>query len=239
MKIEGISLGWNCSPAQDGIELGLRKIKEQGYQTGPFDMMVSNYIGLCQCIEDDFKYFCDTDYLELRKGPKASLHFPNQNDEEFWIYNTRYNFIFNHEAPGHGNLYLAEGWVGGINHFVENNFENFVARYNRRIDNFRRYLNESDYINFIMNRYNSIPYEIVDIIKVKYPNLKFKVNTIVNFGSLNTVNLLNRTLQGAINYETDYMRYMNVDESELLRYYKDYSFANEKFENENIRIIET
>ena len=130
MKVEGISLGWNCSGAIDGVKLGLRKTKENGYNTCPFDMMISNYIGLIECLKDDFKYFCDPNYLELRKAPKMSLHIPNQNDEEMWVYNTRYNFAFNHEAPGHGNLFLSEKWIGGIDHFVENNFENFIIRYN-------------------------------------------------------------------------------------------------------------
>ena len=56
MKREGISLGWNCSAAQEGLYLGLRKGKSDGYNTCPFDMMISNYIGLCECIKDDFKY---------------------------------------------------------------------------------------------------------------------------------------------------------------------------------------
>ena len=66
MNSEGISLGWNCSAAQEGLVLNLRKNKNHGYNTCPFDMMITNYIGLCKCIEDDFKYFCDPNYLELR-----------------------------------------------------------------------------------------------------------------------------------------------------------------------------
>lgn len=69
MKREGISLGWNCSAAQDALTMGLRNTKNNGYNTCPFDMMITNYIGVCQCIEDDFKYFCDPNYLELRPAP--------------------------------------------------------------------------------------------------------------------------------------------------------------------------
>ena len=49
--------------------------------------MVNNYIGLCKCIEDDFKYFCDVKYLKLRQGPKMKLLLgDNQNDNELWIF---------------------------------------------------------------------------------------------------------------------------------------------------------
>jgi hypothetical protein len=119
---EGISLGWNCSAAQDGLKLGIRKNKENGYKTCPFDMMISNYIGLCKCIEDDFKYFYDVNYLELRPCPIMSGYIPNQKDDEKWVYNSYYCFYFNHESPFHGNLYLNERWTSPY-HFVENNFE--------------------------------------------------------------------------------------------------------------------
>jgi len=245
MNIEGISLGWNCSPAQIGVKFGLRNIKNNGYKTCPFDMMISNYIGLIECIKDDFKYFCDPNYLELRKCPIISPHIPNQNDNEMWIYNTKYNFAFNHEAPGHGSLYLSERWIGGIDHFVVNNFENFINRYTNRINNFRAYLKDSDYINFILYRYNSVPYELVDVIKNKYPNLKFKINTIINFGPHTTNCLINRTVESGIKYEIDYHRYMlNEEENkkEFSRYIEDYSFSyinSNNFElNENILLID-
>jgi len=175
MKKEGISLGWNCSAAQDGLRMGLRNFKDNGYKTCPFDMMISNYIGMCKCIEDDFKYFCNPNYLELRDAPDMTKHFPNQKSGEKWIYNTYYNFVFNHESPFHGNLYLNERWNGPY-HFVENNFENFIKRYETRIDAFREYLKNSDFIDFILWRYNAIPFELIEILKRKYPELNFKVN---------------------------------------------------------------
>jgi hypothetical protein len=227
-KEQGISLGWNCSGSTDGVRLGLRDKKEEGYNTCPFDMMISNYIGLCECIEDDFKYFCDRDYLELREAPNISPHIPNQKEGEMWIYNTKYNFTFNHEAPGHGNLYMSEKWVGGIDHFVINDFENFIERYNRRIENFRTYLRESSFINFIIWRYNSLPIELVEIIQRKYPNLDFRINTIINFGPHTTNCLINKSNIGGISYETDYLRYMRIEEEthkeEYERYHLPYRF---------------
>ena len=48
-----------------------------------------------ECIRDDFKYFCDPMYLVLRTFPPDHIYYPG----ETLIYNTRYNFIFNHESP--------------------------------------------------------------------------------------------------------------------------------------------
>jgi hypothetical protein len=239
MNIEGISLGWNCSPAQIGVKFGLRNIKNNGYKTCPFDMMISNYIGLCKCIEDDFKYFCDLNYLELRPAPKMQTHIPNQDDNQMWVYNTYYNFTFNHESPFHGNLHLTEHWTGPY-HFVENNFENFIKRYTDRISNFRNYLNSCDYINFILVRYNSIPYELVQILKLKYPNLKFKINTVIDFNNDTIGCLINKNYDGSRLYEMDYLRYMCIDEKQYPQEYSRYNtiptYENSEI-NENIKLI--
>ena len=73
MTTNSISLGWRCKSAGHAVDIGIRKRKEDGYKTCPFDMMISNYEGLVQCIRDDFKYFCDTQYLELRTTKEDSL----------------------------------------------------------------------------------------------------------------------------------------------------------------------
>lgn len=239
MNREGISLGWNCSAAQEGLFLELRKNKSNGYNTGPFDMMISNYIGLCKCIEDDFKYFCDPNYLELRPAPKMSKHIPNQKDDELWVYNTYYNFVFNQESPYHGNLYLNETWSSPF-HFVENNFENFIKRYNKRIDNFRNYLNGDNFIDFILVRYNSVPYELENVLKEKYPHLKFKIHTISRFTNNNIGHLYHCTIDGGISYETDYLKYMGITEethpTEIDRYIVDFNGLVGDI-NKNIKII--
>jgi hypothetical protein len=235
--VEGISLGWDCSAAQDGLRLSLRKTKQDGYKTCPFDMMISNYIGLCKCIDDDFKYFCDINYLELRNAPDMTKHIPNQKTDEQWIYNTYYNFAFNHESPFHGDLYKNEMWDGPY-HFVNNNFEKFIERYNNRINNFRKYISESDKINFILWRYNSPPIELVEILKNKYPNLDFTVNTIINFGP-HTMNCLihNNPIDAKL-YQQHYLKYMGLDEEhypeEFNRYKTDYQSLNQIYENINL-----
>ncbi len=167
MKFIGISLGDVCYAAEWAVENGLRKRKQDGYKTCPFDLMVSNYTGVIKCIEDDFKYFCDTNYLQL-------------NDNI--IYNTYYNFGFNHESPYHCDIYLHENWPEGANHFVNNNYLHFIQRYNRRIQSFRNYLNDPDNcITFIIYfGYDGTPkdrklLELREALSIKYPNLKYKI----------------------------------------------------------------
>jgi GDP-D-mannose dehydratase len=44
------------------------------------------------------------------------------------IYNKKYNFIFNHESPGHANLFVSQNWTKGINHYIMNDYEEFINR---------------------------------------------------------------------------------------------------------------
>lgn len=144
----GISLGWNCFSAGMGVQTGIRKRKAQGYNTCPFDECISNYPGVVECVADDFKYFTDVNHLKVIP---AEFTCGGIIQGEPLLYNTYYNFIFNHESPGHANLYEKQQWVGGKNHYVANDFLLFRDRYNRRIQNFRSYVNENS-VNFIVHR---------------------------------------------------------------------------------------
>ena len=173
---ESISLGWNCHSAVYGVSSGIRTTKQNGYKTCPFDEMITNYKGIINCIMDDFSYLCDSNYLELIKIPKNSKWLNTNGDGDVIIYNNKYNFLFNHESPGHANLYISQKWSKGINHYIENNFEEFKNRYNKRIQNIKELLNSGKQINFILTRPNTtlnIINELNDVIKLKYPLLKF------------------------------------------------------------------
>jgi hypothetical protein len=165
--IRGISLGNVCYSAEWAVKKQIRKRKEEGYNTCPFDLMVSNYKGIVKCIEEDFKHFCDTKYLTLQNN---------------LIYNTYYNFGFNHESPYHADLYLTENWPEGPNHFLNNNYLHFIERYNNRIQSFRNYLNDpNNTILFIIQfTYDKCPddnnlFELKNILSEKYPNLDYKI----------------------------------------------------------------
>ena len=94
----GISLGWNCYSAMHSVEHGIRARKETGYKTCPFDTMISNFDGIVECIKDDFAYFTDEKYLYINAT----------NPADPCIMNLKYRFGFNHESPGHADLYIKE-----------------------------------------------------------------------------------------------------------------------------------
>lgn len=173
---EGISLGWNCHSAVTGVLAGLRNKKENGYKTCPFDEMYTNYKGLIDCINDDFKYLCDINYLELMQIPKESKYLNTDGNGDLVIYNKKYKFIFNHESPGHANLYLTQKWTKGINHYVMNNYEEFINRYKRRIQNMKDLLSSNKNITFILTRSNPHIGDISELnntIRTKYPLLNY------------------------------------------------------------------
>jgi len=164
----GISLGWNCHSAVWATDNGIRSRKSDGYKTCPFDIIVTNYVGIVDCLLDDFKFMCDDKFLEVR---------PGKSDNEVLIFNTKYNFIFNHESPGHADLYLKENWPEGKFHFTVDNFRNLKERYNRRIDNFRHYvLNPLNRVTFIMTSWDKT--DITDLqyaIQKMYPTLRYDI----------------------------------------------------------------
>lgn len=166
----GISLGYNCHSANWGVENNVRSKKCDGYKTCPFDKMVTNYKGIVDCLNDDFLYFYDENFLEMVKEIK---------EDEYAIYNNKYNFVFNHESPGHADLYISENWKEGINHYTNNNFLNLKERYSNRINNFRSYLSDpNNYISFIINSWNKTQDDIKDLkmaIEKHYPNIKYQV----------------------------------------------------------------
>lgn len=173
---QSISLGWNCHSAMYGVSSGIRGSKINGYKTCPFDEMITNYRGIINCIMDDFEYLADTNYLELIKIPRESKMLNTNGDGDIIIYNTKYNFMFNHESPGHANLHIIQNWSKGIDHYIMNNYEEFRNRYNRRIKNIKELLTSGKKITFILTRpktnLDNI-YELSNVISNKYKFLQF------------------------------------------------------------------
>jgi hypothetical protein len=165
----GISLGWNCGAASHGVALGIRKKREEGYKTCPFDIMNSNLPGVIKCLEEDFAYFLDSKYLKLIDIPTTEKY----HSGDTLLINTRYGFIFNHESPGHANLYLTEEWVGGKDHFVKNDFLEFKKRYSSRIGNFNNYMKSGKSITFLLNHPHTEYRYIEECIKKMYPGVSF------------------------------------------------------------------
>jgi hypothetical protein len=138
--------------------------------------MISNYEGIVECINDDFEDLCNIEYLNIEKISKDSRLLNTNGDGDLIIYNNKYRFLFNHESPGHANLYEIQKWEKGINHYTMNNFEEFINRYKRRIENIKYYLNSNSFINFIITRPSTGINDLSllgNTIKNKYPNLKY------------------------------------------------------------------
>jgi len=167
----GVSLGFLCQSASKGVELGIRPTKKKGYLTCPFDLCITNYAGIILCIKENFKYFCDTSYLSVIPAPFSAGTIVKS---ERLIYNTRYNFIFNHESPDHSTLWTRQAWSGGKTHYTDNNFALFIKRYQERITNFLTYL-ETREITFILGNYESNVDELDAALKLTHPKLVFNI----------------------------------------------------------------
>jgi hypothetical protein len=139
--------------------------------------MITNYKGMIDCINDNFEYLCDKKYLELIKIPKESKWLNTNGDGDIMIYHKKYKFIFNHESPGHANLFNSQKWANGINHYIINEYEEFINRYKRRITNIKELLSSGKNITFILTRPITGTChisELSDVIRHKYPFLTFK-----------------------------------------------------------------
>ena len=162
-----ISLGYNCNSAQYGVINNYRLSKANGYNTTPFDLMVTNINGIIDCLTDNFKFLCDEQYLQL--------NYVNENEST--IYNTKYNFIFNHESPGHANLHDIEKWKNGKNTYVMDNYKELKIRYKNRIDNFINYCNDkNNIITFIITNFNKQESDLTElkyVLSKNYPTCKY------------------------------------------------------------------
>jgi hypothetical protein len=167
-----ISIGPNCDSAVRRVNKYNRK--SPLYKTCPFDLMVTNLEGIIKCFENDFADFCNLDYIAYDDTDVLP-------GKEILIRHSLYNFIFNHETPGHADLHLKEKWPGKDKfHFTKNNFEMFVQRYNERINNLRNNIDKNKKITFIYyhkkkedDNHEHLLEELHNILKLKYPKKHF------------------------------------------------------------------
>ena len=166
----GISIGNNCKAASYGKSNGLRKSKKTGYKTCPFDLCVTNIEGIIECLNTNFKDFCNPNYLQCNVDSNIISHL-------------KYGFVFNHESPFHANLYIKEKWKDGPYHFVKDNYNKFSERYERRIKNFDNYCNSGNRVIFILHFEHdvytqSLMNKLNKAIKSKYHNLIYTIKII-------------------------------------------------------------
>jgi hypothetical protein len=138
-----ISLGYNCDP-RFYIKIFFGMCKAGGYLTCPFDLCITNFDSLYNCIETDFKYFFDN--LRLKPDLIEGEDITNCNIHSKFIYNY-YNICLNHESAYHSPLFNIS--TNDDLFYIRNNFEELKKRYSQRIENFRYYINNYDNITFI------------------------------------------------------------------------------------------
>lgn len=169
----GISIGWNCHSASQGVDDRIRPRRGRTgnmYNTCPFDIMLSNFDGVVECIKDDFAYFTDEIYLTLDA---------RTNQSNPCIINRKYRFAFPHESPQYLNLHERHQWSDGKNHFMVDNYRNFKERYNRRIQNFRNYLRDpTNHVIFLLTTWEKTEQDLQplhDALNARYPDLSYEI----------------------------------------------------------------
>ena len=139
-----ISLGWNCAPAI------LRKYefkcsKDNGYKTCPFDLCVTPYQGLIECLKTNFSNFFN---LRIENG----------------IIMNEYNMWFNHEAPM--ELYANNNFEKFKERYINriNNFNNYITNNNEICFIHSDPFHSSDEIaNIMSNNYPNLKFKILSL----------------------------------------------------------------------------
>jgi len=234
-----ISLGQNCASVTHYVKNKIMKKKNEGRLSCPFDLMITSYTGLCKLFNSSFEDMLkdisvydnihNIKYKDKYLFYSKSLNKPYNND---LICNKKLGLYFNHESPGNPILYKTEKWASKYL-FTENNFKKFYNRYNDRINNLKKYINSAiknnTIIYFILNT-NVTPFKLVNIIKNKYPTLKFKI----------LCNKIDKELEYFLTiFEKDFCNYEIIDEKKYDSKYSDnYVIMNGWDNNKNINILQ-
>ena len=159
-----ISLGWNCDSAiLRGSNPLFKKIN--GYKTCPFDLCVTPFYGLCNCLLDNF---------DKKKFFNLRVEYDPINKQDCIL--NEYNMWFNHESEKNENDENVL-WVPGK--WKENNYKLFIEKYELRIENFLNYIKNNKII-FIVNNIHDNINDLISAIKITYPCLKFNIMNINN-----------------------------------------------------------
>jgi len=176
-----ISLGYNCS-----IKIYIKSINDQ--ETHLFDWIGSPMWGINKLINDNFDLFNIDDYglIEI---------FITDAPDKYIFSNKKYYFKFIHDLPTGMTLDKTILHANKNGELIKiNYYQQFKSKYERRIERLNTLLNSTNSIVFLrleevlINKkihdeyinYYSKPEiehvkEFINIIKDKYPNLKFKL----------------------------------------------------------------
>lgn len=137
-----ISIGTNCSP-RGYIKEHYNLSKSNGYKSCPFDLCITKYDSLYDCIDTDFiDFFKHLKIIPWGYAEGTRLHYDNPT-----CITNKYGIIFNHEGSAHSHLF--KDGKDDDEFFIRNDFEEFKKRYSKRIENFKLYLNDYKDIVFV------------------------------------------------------------------------------------------
>jgi len=173
MTIIYISIGCQCSP-RIYIKNALQLSKKQGYDSCPFDLCMTPYQALYDCLQTDFQHFFDD--LHLVEGDNADGDRSHCGRGLENIRN-KYGMTFNHEGSTHSHLF-SNGTNDDL-FYIRDDFLEFKKRYTTRIANFHKYIEENEEIILIHSLFPGIC-EVADleaicnILRERYPTKQFR-----------------------------------------------------------------
>lgn len=176
-----IPLGMNCEIAGFIVDNKIVKNKKEGRKTLPFDLMLSNYSGICNLFEsnDSLKTLLDVEIIKNEenqgyKNQKDIFLYSDSANAPYGdlIVNTKLGFVFNHESPGNPSLHHIEKWPSK-NYFSSDNLKIFKQRYTQRYNNMIDNIAKNNVI-FVLSSF-VWPKKLEKILETKYPNLNFKI----------------------------------------------------------------
>lgn len=176
-----IPLGMNCEIASYIVRNKLVKSKKEGRQTLLFDLMLTNYYGICHFFEskDSLNTFLDVNIVENSKNKgyrnKQDVFLFSDSAQAPYgdlIINQTLGFVYNHESPGNPSLHHIEKWTS-TEMFSENNLEKFKVRYTKRYNSMITQIIQNNVI-FVIGSY-VWPSKLEKIIEKKFPDLTFKI----------------------------------------------------------------
>lgn len=139
-----ISMGWNCAPAITRKAI-FHQSKEKGYKTCPFDLCVTPYKSLLNCLQTDF-----SDFFQLRI--------------ENGIIMNAYNMWFNHEAPM--ELYSTDNFKLFIERYSKriSNFKEYLnGNYEVCFIHSDPFHSSVELCNIIKQKYPNLIFKIISV----------------------------------------------------------------------------
>lgn len=168
-----LSIGCQCNPRMY-IKNTLNLSKIGGYKSGPFDLCITPFDSLCECLKTNFKHFFDD--LHTISGVNSDGDRSMCGPGLLNITNY-YGMTFNYEGATHSHLFTES--KNDDEFYIRNDFYEFKKRYSSRIKNFIDYIENNNEITLVHSLYPGICDErdlskIRDILEEKYPGKEFK-----------------------------------------------------------------